>query len=114
VFAYAHFANHPPEGTKPNVVVASVDVALDDADAYLRRFVPNVNVTPDENDEASYEGLLSIMSDSKRTMSKRFSDASRDIEDGEEVWLNYRLSTHVEPPAWYTRVDAEEDARRWG
>jgi hypothetical protein len=144
VFAYAHFANHPPDGTKPNVVVASVDVALDDADAYLRRFVPNVNVTPDENDEASYEGLLSIMSDSKRTMSKRFSDASlaifgedrdkprivhetdnsairalvlvatRDIEDGEEVWLNYRLSTHVEPPAWYTRVDAEEDARRWG
>jgi hypothetical protein len=144
VFAYAHFANHPPEGTKPNVVVASVDVAFDDAQAYLRRFVPNVSILPDETDNSSKEGLLSILGDSNRTMYRRFSDASlaifgedrdkprivdenddnairalvlvatRDIEDGEEVWLNYRLSTHVQPPEWYSRVDAEEDARRWG
>jgi hypothetical protein len=39
--------------------------------------------------------------------------ATRDIDDGEEVWLNYRLSTHVSPPEWYTRVDPEEDERRW-
>ena len=39
--------------------------------------------------------------------------STRDIEDGEEIWLNYRLSTHVTPPAWYVRVDPEEDERRW-
>ena len=31
----------------------------------------------------------------------------------EEVFLNYRLSTHVERPKWYVPVNAEEDARRW-
>ena len=31
----------------------------------------------------------------------------------EEVFLNYRLSTHVKRPDWYHPVDAEEDARRW-
>jgi hypothetical protein len=29
------------------------------------------------------------------------------------VFLNYRLSTHVERPEWYHPVDAEEDKRRW-
>ena len=31
----------------------------------------------------------------------------------EEVFLNYRLSTHVKRPVWYHPVNAEEDARRW-
>jgi len=142
-YAYAHVANHPPAGTKPNVVVASVDVVVDGLDADLRRFIPNVNVEDDDDDGMDKERLLSILSDRTRSMSKRFSDAAlamfgededkprsvretsrsairalvliatRDIEDGEEIWLNYRLSPHVKPPSWYVRVDAEEDARRW-
>lgn len=140
-FACAHFANHPPKGTDPNVVVASVDVPLD---AATRPFVPNVNVEPDEGPEET-ESVFSILTDATRTVSERFQDASlavfgedgdkpkmvkteaaamdfvrslvlvatRDIDDGEEVWLNYRLSTHVSPPEWYTRVDPEEDERRW-
>jgi hypothetical protein len=31
----------------------------------------------------------------------------------EEVFLNYRLSTHVKRPEWYVPVDPAEDARRW-
>ena len=140
-FACAHFANHPPKGTYPNVVVASVDVPVD---AVTRPFVPNVNIEPDEGAEET-EGVFGILTDGTRTVSKRFQDASlavfgedgdkpklvktdalsmdfvrslvlvatRDIDDGEEVWLNYRLSTHVSPPEWYTRVDPEEDERRW-
>jgi hypothetical protein len=55
--ALAHFANHPPKGIAPNVVVAAVDVVFpalppmdaDDADAFareqdLRRFLPNVGL----------------------------------------------------------------------
>ena len=38
--------------------------------------------------------------------------ASEALRD-EEVFLNYRLSTHVERPEWYHPVDAEEDKRRW-
>jgi hypothetical protein len=31
----------------------------------------------------------------------------------EEVFLNYRLSTHVKRPDWYHPVNAEEEKRRW-
>jgi hypothetical protein len=141
VFAYAHLANHPPKGTLPNVVVASVDVQ---ADADIRPYIPNVNVMPDDEENAN-ESVWSIVTDGERTLAKRAQDvaaalfgededapkvvksnaaesnrirslvlvATRDISDGEEILLNYRLSTHVTPPSWYTRVDAEEDARRW-
>lgn len=38
--------------------------------------------------------------------------ATRPLEN-EEVLLNYRLSTHVDPPDWYHHVDKAEDKRRW-
>ena len=38
--------------------------------------------------------------------------AKRFILD-EEVFLNYRLSTHVKRPDWYHPVNAEEEKRRW-
>jgi hypothetical protein len=38
--------------------------------------------------------------------------ASEALQD-EEVFLNYRLSTHVKRPEWYYPVDEEEDKRRW-
>jgi len=141
VFAYAHLANHPPKGTLPNVIVASVDVP---ADTDIRPYIPNVNVMPDDEEETK-ESVWSIVTDGERTLAKRAQDvaaalfgededapkvvksnatesnrirslvlvATRDISDGEEILLNYRLSTHVSPPSWYTRVDPEEDARRW-
>jgi len=34
------------------------------------------------------------------------------IQD-EEVFLNYRLSTHIPRPDWYHTVNIEEDTRRW-
>lgn len=141
-YAYAHFANHPPEGTSPNVIVATVDVP---SDPDTRRYVPNVNIEPDDGDKSS-ESVWSIIRDGERTIGERVRDvsaslfgedadkpkaksteptsgdgsirtlvlvATRDIEDGEEIFLNYRLSTHVTPPSWYTRVDPEEDDRRW-
>jgi hypothetical protein len=138
--ALAHYANHPPSGTAPNVVVASVDVPRD-SDA--RRRTQNVNVECEEEGEET-ESVWSIVRDGERSLVERARDASlamfgedadkprarggtvrrdvvrglvlvstRDIEDGEEIWLNYRLSTHVTPPAWYVRVDPEEDERRW-
>ena len=141
VFAYAHFANHPPKGVTPNVVLASVDVTRDKE---TRRFIPNVNVLP-EDAHAQVESLWSILTESERSLTKRFQDvtlalfaedgdkptkqspdignlnairtivlvASRDIADGEELLLNYRLSTHVKAPAWYSRVNLDEDTRRW-
>lgn len=41
--------------------------------------------------------------------------ATTDLEDGEELFLNYRLNPkHQERlPPWYAPIDAEEDQRRW-
>ena len=38
--------------------------------------------------------------------------ATRGLQDGEELFLNYRLSPGKRPD-WYRAVDAEEDVRRW-
>eukprot|EP00897_Mesotaenium_endlicherianum_P002239 jgi/Mesen1/2042/ME000149S01041 len=38
--------------------------------------------------------------------------ATREVED-EEILLNYRLSSPVGLPQWYSPVDADEDRRRW-
>ena len=158
--ALAHFANHPPRGIDPNVVVASVDVAFDaeadDLDASpsqasesskstsLRRFLPNVGVgewaAPETREEASRRtraregGFIGRLQDAFGTRDDGPPPSDPSRENGararrivvpalalvaaealrdEEVFLNYRLSTHVNRPVWYHPVNAEEDARRW-
>ena len=39
--------------------------------------------------------------------------ASREIEEGEELLLDYRLNTKGDLPEWYSVVDEEESSRRW-
>lgn len=41
--------------------------------------------------------------------------ATRSIEHGEELFVNYRLNPGVVGglPKWYEAVDSEEDALRW-
>lgn len=38
--------------------------------------------------------------------------ATRQLEEGEELFLNYRLSPGRRP-GWYHAVDQEEELRRW-
>ena len=178
--ALAHFANHPPAGVTPNVVVASVDVVFpalaraheggkegedEDEDAEdirakrdLRRFLPNVGLgewdaplTPLEA-EAAVEGvetkktaagfqgwleeLFGTTDDGPKGTGAIGANAKGEGAAGrarerrelvvptlvlvathalqdEEVFLNYRLSTHVKRPDWYHPVNPEEDERRW-
>ena len=39
--------------------------------------------------------------------------ATRDIGTNEELFLDYRLSSHVERPDWYVPVDEDAEKRRW-
>ena len=39
--------------------------------------------------------------------------ASQDINDGEEILLNYRLNPNTVRPSWYHPVDEDEDRKRW-
>lgn len=141
-YACAHFVNHPPKGVEPNVVVASVDVPNDpETRRFVPNVNVEVEDEDDESEgvwsilrdgersigDRARDALVALFGErgderamKPRDPSKRADDirtlvlvATRDIEDGEEVLLNYRLSTHVSTPSWYHRVDPEEDARRW-
>lgn len=108
--ALAHWANHPPKSTQPNVVVAAVDwnsQLLNSTDSKgLRAYVPVVQFTgkeesvllPGPTDPAPCVALVAL----------------RDLKD-EELFLNYRLNPNAPGglPKWYSAVDAEEDGRRW-
>jgi len=39
--------------------------------------------------------------------------ATRDIEDGEEIFMDYRLSLNQPHPEWYHPVDEAESRRLW-
>uniref|UniRef100_A0A061RI89 SET domain-containing protein n=2 Tax=Tetraselmis sp. GSL018 TaxID=582737 RepID=A0A061RI89_9CHLO len=101
----AHFANHPPAGAEPNVVVASLD-AFPARLGALRRYVPNVTYA-----ELS-AATDAAAADADPAVPALCFVATRDLED-EELLLNYRYSPHVRRPSWYVPVDAEEDERRW-
>lgn len=140
--ALAHFANHPPKGTKPNVMIAAIDVRIpgigeiaeilgpgDSAPDHLA-YVPNVLCLPvegseegSEDSEGSRRGPGGVWEGSWAryvarvllrggTMPTLALVATEEIRDS-EVLLNYRLSPHVAPPPWYSPVDAAEDKRRW-
>ena len=142
--ALAHFANHPPKGTRPNVVVAGVDVVFRGGQvASLRPFLPNAALGrwPEptsregvaarqaarakrgwfaarlhdlfgEEDDDSADEPAAAAAEATAVVPALALVASEALRD-EEVFLNYRLSTHVERPEWYHPVDAEEDKRRW-
>ena len=141
--ALAHFANHPPKGYRPNVVVAGVDVAFrGDRVASLRPFLPNAALgrwpEPTSRERAAAlraarakrgwfaSRLLDVFGEEDELGEDDPTDAAEAVTvvpalalvasealRDEEVFLNYRLSTHVERPEWYHPVDAEEDKRRW-
>ncbi|KAK9821861.1 hypothetical protein WJX74_006373 [Apatococcus lobatus] len=99
--ALAHFANHPPSGTQPNVVVASYDADLNKGDLQaLRPYLPNVLFT--DGKAAAPDSLLPML----------VFVAVRELHD-EEILLNYRLSNFIARPSWYSPVDEAEDKRRW-
>ena len=39
--------------------------------------------------------------------------AARDLSDGEEVFVDYRLGPKSDRPSWYEPCDSAEEERRW-
>jgi hypothetical protein len=118
--ALAHWANHPPPGKQPNVIVAAFDWMpgrFGELEAqHLRHFVPLVGFN------ARYAQYSSKPKEEWSSMQCSVTEptqgvvfvALRDLKD-EELFLNYRLNPNAPSglPSWYCPVDAEEDARRW-
>lgn len=77
----------------------------------LRAYVPNASVkktTKSEDDDTDDEQV-----ELQEEVLGLALVATRPLAD-EEILMNYRLSTHLERPAWYHPVDNAEDERRWG
>lgn len=107
-YALAHLCNHG----KPNVMALAYDFAQDPLDwggfpKELRPYIPNSYTRP--------RSLLGSP-DQSALMQSVVLLTTTDVEDGEELLLNYRLNPkHGKEslPSWYVPVDVEEDSRRW-
>ncbi|TMW60595.1 hypothetical protein Poli38472_000637 [Pythium oligandrum] len=104
--AVAHKINHPPAGSSPNVMPFSYDFPPEEpfTDPDYQQFIPNSFVEMPSRismfgKRALVHGLAFI--------------TTADIEDGEELFLNYRYNPDNELPEWYTSVDADSDRAMW-
>ncbi|KAL2939070.1 SET domain-containing protein 9 [Bienertia sinuspersici] len=116
--AFAHFANHPPKGMDPNVMVCPYDFPLDEKD--MRTYIPNISFGNEEGVRMKRFGSFWFKSGSSvhgvsdsPVLKSLVLVATRAINN-EEILLNYRLSNTKRRPSWYAPVDEEEDRRRWG
>ncbi|KAM7487709.1 hypothetical protein LguiB_025193 [Lonicera macranthoides] len=115
--AFAQFANHPPKGVDPNVMVYSYDFPLTEKN--MRMYIPNISFGRGEEVSMKRFGSFwfqlggsSNSGGDVPVLKTLVLVATRALCD-EEVLLNYRLSNSKRRPSWYTPVDEEEDRRRW-
>ncbi|XP_073112707.1 uncharacterized protein [Elaeis guineensis] len=114
--AFGHFANHPPKGTSPNVMICPYDFPITEE---MRPYIPNLAFGSEENVTMKRFGTFWFRyggsGDGKgdvAVLKTIVLVATRALSD-EELFLNYRLSNQMRRPVWYTPVDEEEDRRRW-
>lgn len=119
-FAVGHKINHPPRGAAPNVVACPLDLTrgfmerMDAQGAAFRSYVPNrFHESPELM--ADWQWKMYLVERDVEVPTVAFV-ATRDIADGEELFLNYRYNPDVEigsVPEWYHHVNVEEDRMRW-
>ena len=105
LYALGEIINHPNKGELPNVYTAQFRYP-EGLDHEMAAYIPTRY-----RHEKSLSWLPSLVN--SNAMPGIAMIAARDIGDGEELLLNYRLNPSGELPDWYHQVDKEEDARRW-
>lgn len=123
-FAVGHLVNHG----RPNVMKVAIDFDLrrlstDDV-RQLSPFIPNRRKS--FRPSLLYESILggSTTGAAPDRGSARLDDAAvvvkmiglvatRFIDHGEELFMNYRLNPRLARPQWYMPVDEQEEQRRW-
>ncbi|XP_047169116.1 uncharacterized protein LOC124837714 isoform X2 [Vigna umbellata] len=109
--ALAHFANHPPKGILPNVMICPYDFPL--TEKHMRIYIPNILFGNEEVNLKRFGSswLKSVVSKNSEsdvpTLKAVVLVATRTLQD-EELLLNYRLSNSKQWPEWYAPVDEEE------
>jgi len=115
--AFGHFANHPPKGSSPNVMICPYDFPLSEKN--MRVYIPNITFGGEEPIKMKRFGSFYFKSGSSDNqagdslvLKTLVLVSTRSIRD-EELFLNYRYSNSKRRPEWYSPVDQEEDKRRW-
>lgn len=115
--AFGHFANHPPKGSSPNVMICPYDFPLTEKD--MRVYIPNITFGGQETIRMKRFGSFYFKSGGSDNqagdslvLKTLVLVSTRSICD-EELFLNYRYSNSKRRPEWYSPVDEEEDKRRW-
>ena len=109
-FASGQFINHASTSAGANVLSCSYNFPSDEKlpdgfPKHLHPYMPNRYAVP--------PGLVSLLQTNGAVgMSVAFV-TTRDVAD-EELLANYRLNPNLGLPEWYTPIDEDEDARRWG
>ena len=80
--------------------------------AYMPNVIARLPVKPSRLSDSDDEQQEQDTEDDELVIPSLGLVATRPLEN-QEILLNYRLSTHVESPSWYTPVDKAEDKRRW-
>jgi hypothetical protein len=113
-FAVGHYCNHPPRGQPANVMAVAVDFpsghfgsAAGSFPPELLPLVPNIYDSTPSLLKGTYSATLGVAMPSVAIL------ATRAILDGDELFLDYRLSPNTDRPEWYCAVDPEEEQRRW-
>lgn len=133
--ALGHFANHPPEGVQPNLMICPYTFSIA-SEQSMRPYIPNVMFGNDEELDMQRRCPLWInegkkqrpeVADDRRLSTVEMAEkpatgvsdvhtlvlvATREVSD-EELFLNYRLSSYIQQPSWYHPVNVEEEKRRW-
>lgn len=71
---------------------------------HLRKYIPN---------EYASKPTLTGTPDRSALMRTVVLIATRQIAQGEEIFMNYRLNPHFPQPSWYNAVDIEQSRKRW-
>ncbi|XP_004507402.1 uncharacterized protein [Cicer arietinum] len=109
--ALAHFANHPPKGMLPNVMICPYDFPL--IENNMRAYIPNIlygNAEVNMKKFGSFWFKSRVPRNSEShvpTLKTVVLVATRALQD-EELLLNYRLSNTKRWPEWYALVDEED------
>ena len=102
-FALGNMVNHPPRGMVPNVMPCAFNVQRS-FPAHLQPYVPNV----------LSKKLSVIHRMHPYLMPSLVLVSTRAIEDGDEIFLNYRYNpASADIPSWFHPIDVEENTRRW-
>jgi len=115
-FACGHMINHPPKGCTPNVVACPFDFRNSFVESQVqtgqdsfKAYIPNKLIKKDEITPSWWWWMM----DRELYVPSMVYITSRDLMDGEELFLNYRFNPNLKTPKWYSPVDVAEDARRW-